>query len=63
MKMRPLSGGVEVPASGRVEFKPGSYHIMLIGLKRDLKVGDRFTVTPELEKSGTLTVESEVREP
>lgn len=62
MKMRPVSGGVEVPAGGRVEFKSGSYHIMLIGLKRNLKVGDRFTVTLEFEKSGTLTVESEVRE-
>jgi copper(I)-binding protein len=63
MKMQPIPEGVEVPAGGRVEFKPGSYHIMLIGLKRDLKVGDRFTMTLEFEKSGALTVESEVRQP
>ncbi len=62
MKMQPVVGGVEIPAGERVAFKPGGYHIMLIGLKRDLQVGDRFTVTLEFEKSGTVTVESEVRE-
>ena len=63
MKMQPVVGGVEVPAGERMAFKPGGYHIMLIGLKRDLKVGDRFAVTLEFEKSGVVTVESEVREP
>jgi len=63
MKMQPLPEGIEVPAGGQVELKPGGYHIMLINLKRDLKVGDRFTVTLEFEKSGTLNVEVEVREP
>jgi hypothetical protein len=62
MKMQPVTGGIEIPARGRVELKPGGYHIMLIGLKRDLKAGDRFAVTLEFEKSGAVTVESEVRE-
>ncbi|MFQ5595183.1 MAG: copper chaperone PCu(A)C [Anaerolineae bacterium] len=63
MQMQPIAGGVEVPARSRVVFEPGGAHIMLIGLKRDLKAGDRFTVVLEFEKSGTLTVESEVRQP
>ena len=63
MKMQPVAGGVEVPARSRVIFEPGGAHIMLIGLKRDLKAGDRFTVELEFEKSGALSVESEVREP
>jgi len=62
MKMQSVTGGVEIPAHGRVAFKPGGYHIMLIGLQRDLNPGDRFKVTLRFEKSGTLTVESEVRE-
>jgi copper(I)-binding protein len=61
VKMQPVVGGVEVPASGRVEFKPGGYHIMLIGLKRDLRVGDRFNVELLFEKSGTIRVESVVQ--
>ena len=62
MKMQPIAGGVEVPARSRVIFEPGGAHIMLIGLKRDLKAGDRFSVALDFEKTGTLTAESEVRE-
>jgi periplasmic copper chaperone A len=63
MKMQMLANGLEVPAQGNVLLKPGSYHIMLIGLQRDLKVGDKVTVVLQFEKSGTMTVEAEVREP
>jgi copper(I)-binding protein len=62
-KMQQVSGGIEVPAQGQVELKPGGYHVMLIGLLRDLAVGDRFAVTLNFEKSGDLTVEAEVRQP
>ena len=63
MTMRPVAGGLEIPAKGQAELKPGGYHIMLMGLNRDLKAGDSFTVTLQLEKSGDLTVESTVRQP
>ncbi len=36
---------IPLPAGGEVEFKPGSYHVMLIGLKRELKTGDKITLT------------------
>jgi copper(I)-binding protein len=63
MKMRMLPDGLQVPAKGEVLLKPGGYHAMLIGMKQDLKVGDQFTVNLQFEKSGTITVEPEVREP
>jgi copper(I)-binding protein len=63
MKMQPVEGGIEVPAKGDVELKPGGLHVMLIGLKQNLQEGDRFSVTLEFEKSGTQTVEAEVRMP
>lgn len=63
MKMQMLANGLEVPAQGEVWLKPGGYHIMLIGLQRDLAVGDTFSLELQLEKSGSLTVEPEVREP
>jgi copper(I)-binding protein len=62
MKMQMLSGGLEIPAKGEVLLKPGSYHVMLIGMQRDLKPGDTFTLELEFERSGTLTLEPEVRE-
>jgi copper(I)-binding protein len=33
MKMRPLDGGLSLPAGKTVELKPGGYHIMLMDLK------------------------------
>jgi copper(I)-binding protein len=63
MKMQMLASGLEVPAKGEVLLKPGSYHVMLIGMQRDLNVGDTFTLELEFEKSGAITVNPEVREP
>ncbi len=63
MKMQMLADGLEVPANDEVLLKPGGYHIMLVGLQRDLNVGDTFSLELQFEKSGTLTIEAEVREP
>ncbi len=63
MKMQMLPDGLEIPAGGRVQLKPGGYHVMLIGLQRNLDVGDRFTIELLFEKSGSLLVEPVVRQP
>ena len=63
MRMTQVEGGIEVPAGGQVELKPGGYHVMLIGLTRDLAVGDTFPVTLEFESGKSLVVEAEVRQP
>jgi copper(I)-binding protein len=52
---------IEVPAGGSVELKPGSFHIMLIGLNRELRGGDKFPVTLTFESGATGTVLVEVR--
>jgi periplasmic copper chaperone A len=36
---------ISLPVDAEVELKPGSYHVMLIGLKQDLKAGDEFSLT------------------
>jgi len=61
MQMRPVDG-IEVPANGNVELKPGSYHIMLIDLQKALNPGDTVTLTLTFESGTTLTVDAEVRE-
>ncbi|MCS6962917.1 copper chaperone PCu(A)C [Thermoflexus sp.] len=60
-KMQPVPR-VEIPARGRVEFRPRGLHIMLIGLKRDLKVGDTFNLTLRFEKSGEIPISVTVKE-
>ena len=47
---------VDVPAGGAVTFKPGGLHVMLMGLNRKLSKGDRFPLTLNFEKSGSVTV-------
>ena len=36
---------VVVPAGGKVAFAPGAYHLMLIGLTKTVKAGDRIPAT------------------
>ncbi len=52
---------VPVP-TGETVFKPGGLHVMLIGLKGDLKAGDTFPVTLVFEKAGEKTLTVTVRD-
>lgn len=61
MEMTPVAS-VPLPSDGEVEFKPGGLHIMLVGLTRDLKVGDQFDVTLTFKSGLTLKVTVPVME-
>ncbi|HET8529532.1 MAG TPA: copper chaperone PCu(A)C [Methylomirabilota bacterium] len=52
---------VELAPGSRVEMKPGSYHLMLIGLKRALTPGQTVILTLEFERGGRMTTRAEVR--
>lgn len=57
MRMRPLPKGLEIKPGATVELRPGSYHVMFMGLKRPLKQGERVSGTLSFERAGTLEVE------
>jgi periplasmic copper chaperone A len=59
MKMRQIQG-LDIPTGKPVELKPGGYHIMFIGLKQPLKVGDTIKGALTFEKAGTTPVEYKV---
>jgi copper(I)-binding protein len=59
MEMREVSK-VDLPAGQKVEFKPGGLHVMFIGLKAPLKVGDKVPVTLKFEKTGEVKVDFEI---
>ena len=61
--MAPVQGGVPIPAGETVEFAPGGLHVMLIGLRRDLLTGGRFSADLVFDSGEQVTVESEVRSP
>ena len=53
--------GIVIPAGQTVALEPGGYHIMLMDLLKDLKVGDRVTITLTFEQTGPVEVSAEVR--
>ncbi len=62
MHMKPVEGQrLVIPAKGKVELKPGGYHIMLIGLKHQLKEGEVVHLTLKFEKSGEMQVDAPVK--
>jgi len=56
MKMQQVEA-VDVPAGGKVEFKPGGNHLMMFGLKQPLVAGESFPVTLQFEDGGEITTE------
>lgn len=60
MRMRQVEGGIEIPAGGKVALEPGSWHVMLMGLRRPLAEGELFPLTLVFEKAGETTVEVKV---
>ena len=39
-----------------MELKPGSYHVMLMGLKQPLRQGDTIPITLQFQNAGSTTV-------
>jgi copper(I)-binding protein len=56
-KMRPVEGGLEIKPGETVEFKPGSFHVMLMALKQPLQKGEKVKGTLEFEKAGKVDIE------
>ncbi|MEK7737096.1 MAG: copper chaperone PCu(A)C [Pseudomonadota bacterium] len=65
MKMRVLPK-LELPAGKTVNLRPGSYHIMLMDLKRPLKKGETVPLTLKVagkdKQPGNIEVKAEVRD-
>ena len=60
-KMQKVAG-IDIPASGMAELKPGGYHVMLMNVKREIKVGETIEVTLVFEKAGEIKVKANVVE-
>ncbi len=62
MKMRPVDG-IALQPGAPVTLAPGGKHIMLMGLKAPLKLGDTFPVTFTFEHAAPATVTVTVEAP
>jgi copper(I)-binding protein len=63
MMMDPMPDGVAIAAGQSVTLRPDGMHVMLMGLKRQLKPGDTFPVTLTFEKAGKVDATAEVGGP
>jgi len=61
MRMKQVSGGLEIQPGATVELKPGAGHLMFMDLEEPLKPGQIVKGTLEFEKAGTVNVEYTVR--
>ena len=49
---------IEVPAGGTVELVPGGYHIMLMGLAKELKAGTSESLTLSFSDDSEMTIQA-----
>ena len=61
MRMRELAGSLALPKGQTVTLKPGSYHIMLMGLKAPLKAGETFPLTLKFKHAPAKTIQVTVQ--
>jgi periplasmic copper chaperone A len=57
MTMRPMPGGLEINPGQTVVLGPGSFHIMMTGLKQPMAQGERVKATLDFAKAGKLDLE------
>lgn len=60
MTMRQIADGIEIPAGGMVELKPGANHIMFMQLTAHPKGGRKFKGSMTFEKAGTINFDFHV---
>jgi periplasmic copper chaperone A len=56
MQMRHVEDGIDIPAGEMIELKPGSYHIMLMNLNRDIVPGEAVLITLTFESGLEQTI-------
>ena len=60
MRMRPVEGGLAIPAGGRVVLQPGGLHLMFMELSAPLVAGSTFPVTLRFANAGDIKVDFNV---
>lgn len=61
MRMRPVAGGIPIPAGRSIELAPGGFHIMLIGPRQRLVAGGTVAVTLRFQRAGSVKVNFNIR--
>lgn len=57
MKMREMANGLEIKPGQTVTLDPQRYHLMFVGLKKQLKKGEHFKATLQFAKAGKVEID------
>jgi copper(I)-binding protein len=60
MTMRPVEDGLMIDPGKTVTLAPGGYHLMLLGLKRPLREGEKIAISLEFERAGVVGIPFDV---
>ncbi|MBY8863824.1 copper chaperone PCu(A)C [Nocardia sp. CA2R105] len=60
--MRPMAGGLVVPAHGTVSLTPGGNHLMFMDLKTPLRTGSRTPITVKFADGSSATFTAQARD-
>jgi copper(I)-binding protein len=60
MVMRPVEGGLEIPAGETVELKPGHFHLMFMDVKKPFRKGETVPMTLDFEHAGKVEIKMPV---
>ena len=60
MRMRPVQGGLDLPAGKPVTLKPGGFHLMLEGLKAPLHAGGTIPIHLVFQNAAPVDAEAKV---
>jgi periplasmic copper chaperone A len=61
MTMRPIEGGVEVPAGGFVEFKPGGKHVMMYNINPGIQPPRTVQMIFTFASGARITADAQVK--
>jgi copper(I)-binding protein len=60
MRMREVRGGIEIPAGGSVQLRPGGYHMMFMDLSQPVRTGAPVRGTLVFQKAGSVEISYDV---
>ena len=63
VQMRAVPAGLPVTPGTPIHMAPGGYHVMLVGLKQQLRQGEHIPVTLTFEHAGPVTTDALVAGP
>ena len=55
-KMIHVMGGIDLPKGKRIKLEPGGYHLMLMGIEKNLTLNDRIRITLSFKNNENIEI-------